>query len=235
MIAILTKTEKPPSLKKLKGWAKILGIISAAGGAITITLAKKQHGHDKNSDKTSTDLLIGCLFILAHTIITGVYVVIQKKFIFNKSDCNWKKYPVTLTAWTFLFESSAMSLATLYYVCTPWQYTNVPIQTIYPLIYAVFLGSAMPYLLLSWCNMQINPSTVTASWPLHTLFCIIISYFVLGEVMQPLQYLGGGLTIFGLLSVIWANYQEERNEMETLQTDTLLEEDFDKQQLVDTD
>ena len=64
---------------------------------------------------------------------------------------------------------------------------------------------------------------------------LFISYFVLGEVMQPLQYLGGGLTIFGLLSVIWANYQEERNEMETLQTDTLLEEDFDKQQLVDTD
>ena len=234
LIAILTKTEKLPQLNKLRGWAKTLGILFATGGAVTVTLVRKGQGSPNTSDKSSTDLFIGYIFLLGNTFTMGAYIVIQKKFVFNKPDYNWGKFPVTLTAWTYFFGFVTMSFATLYYVHTPERYTNIPIQTVYPLIYAIFITSAMCYLLISWCNMQIHSSVVTASWPLQTLFAVVISYFVLGEVMQALQYFGSGLIIFGLLCVIWANYQEEKDIIEKLRINSIIE-DYGRPLLVDTD
>ena len=62
--------------------------------------------------------------------------------------------------------------------------------------------------------MQISASLVTATWPLQVLFCAILSYFVLGEVLNTSEYLGGVLIVFGLMAVVWSNFAEERKRKE---------------------
>ena len=54
--------------------------------------------------------------------------------------------------------------------------------------------------------MQISASLVTATWPLQVLFCAILSYFVLGEVLNTLEYFGGLLIVVGLMAVVWSNF-----------------------------
>ena len=65
-------------------------------------------------------------------------------------------------------------------------------------------------MLITWCNMQVNSSFVTACWPLQVLFCAILSYVVLGEVMVALEIVGGLMIIVALLAVTWSNYTEQR-------------------------
>ena len=134
------------------------------------------------------------------------YVLLQKKFIFDEEESAWKTKPVTVTAWTFMFGTIFLALASLYYVNKPEKFTYFPEEEIYPILYAIFVNSGLCYLLISWCNMQISASLVTATWPLQTLFCAILSYFVLGEVLNTLEYLGGVVIGFGLMAVVWSNF-----------------------------
>ena len=62
--------------------------------------------------------------------------------------------------------------------------------------------------------MQISASLVTATWPLQVLFCAILSYFVLGEVLKTLEYLGGVLIVVGLMAVVWSKYADEKRREE---------------------
>ena len=152
----------------------------------------------------------GYIFPLANSFSMAGYVLIQKKFIFNKEDSCWKTKPVTITAWISLFATIFMALASLYYIGKPEKFTYFPKEEIYPILYAIFIGSTLCYLLISWCNMQISASLVTATWPLQVLFCTILSYFVLGESLNALEYFGGGLIVFGLILVLWSNSVEEK-------------------------
>ena len=113
-----------------------------------------------------------------------------------------------------MFGTIFLALASLYYVNKPEKFTYFPEEEIYPILYAIFVNSGLCYLLISWCNMQISASLVTATWPLQTLFCAILSYFVLGEVLNTLEYLGGVVIVFGLMAVVWSNFAEERKRRE---------------------
>ena len=209
IIAIVTRTEKFPHLRKPKGWAKIMGIILASAGAMTMIMVKHKVDTGSNS-KESGELFLGYIFLLGNTICMGVYIVIQKKYIFNKPDSVWRTLPVSVTAWAYFFGFIAMALASLYYVKTPERYTQIPARAIYSIIYAIFITSALCYLLITWCNMQISSTVVTATWPLQVFFTIILSYIFLGEVMSPVQYIGGIMILIGLAFVLWSNFQDEK-------------------------
>lgn len=121
---------------------------------------------------------------------------------------------MTVTAWSYLFGAMFMALASLYYVNKPEKFTYFPQEEVYPILYAIFIASGLCYLLISWCNMQISASLVTATWPLQVLFCAILSYFVLGEVLKTLEYVGGVLIVIGLMAVVWSNFSEEEMKSE---------------------
>jgi len=130
----------------------------------------------------------------------------QKKFIFNKTNSRWRDFPINVTAWSYFFGAISMGLASLYYVNKPEKFFIFKNEVVYCLIYAVFIQSAFCYMLITWCNMQINSSFVTASWPLQVLFCAILSYILLGEELVALQIVGGLMIISALLAVTWSNY-----------------------------
>ena len=211
LLAIIVRIELFPDFRTLRGWAKCLGILLAAAGAIVMTVEKNTGGDSSNSDDIH---FMGYIFLLGNTLSMAVYVLLQKKFIFDKEESCWKTKPVTVTAWSYMFGAVFMALASLYYVNKPEKFTYFPKEEIYPILYAIFIASGLCYLLISWCNMQISASLVTATWPLQVLFCAILSYFVLGEVLNTLEYFGGVFIVFGLMAVVWSNFAEERKKKE---------------------
>ena len=206
VLAMLLRIEELPALSKLRGWSKILGILLAAGGAAVMMINKAKGG----GGTWSSGSFAGYLFLLGNTLCMSVYVLLQKRFIFNKEESEWRTIPITVTAWSYLFGVIFMALTSLYYVDQPEKFTNIPKEEVYPIVYAIFIASALCYLLITWCNMQISASLVTASWPLQVLFCAILSYLILGEVMSMLEYIGGAMIILGLFAVVWASYAEEQ-------------------------
>lgn len=211
LLAIIVRIEPFPDFRTLRGWAKSLGILLAAVGAIVMTVEKKtgQASDHSGSSSSGSVNFVGYIFLLGNTLSMAVYILLQKKFIFDKEDSCWKTKPVTVTAWSYLFGAMFMALASLYYVNKPEKFTYFPQEEVYPILYAIFIASGLCYLLISWCNMQISASLVTATWPLQVLFCAILSYFVLGEVLKTLEYVGGVLIVIGLMAVVWSNFSEE--------------------------
>jgi len=211
LLAIVVGIEPFPDFRTLRGWAKCFGILLAAAGAIVMTVQKNSdtanHGGSSDDDNIPVWAYI---FPLGNTVSFSIYILIQKKFIFNNEESCWRTKPVTVTAWSNLFSTIFMALASLYYVNRPDKFTYFPKEEIYPILYAIFIASGLCYLLISWCNMQISASFVTATCPLQVLFCAILSYFVLGEVLNTVEYLGAVLIVFGLTTVVWSNYAEEK-------------------------
>lgn len=210
LLAIITRIEPFPKLQKLHGWAKMLGILLAAAGASTMVVNKVKSGNGALPEGYA----LGYFFLIGNTLSMAVYILLQKKFIFNKEENEWKTKPITVTAWSYLFGTICMGLASLYYVNKPEKFTYFPSEEIYPIIYAIFIASALCYLLITWCNMQISASIVTATWPLQVLFCAILAYFVLDERLAVLEYIGAALIILGLFAVVWSNYVEEKERMD---------------------
>ena len=215
VLAMVTRLEPLPPLKKPQGWAKCIGILAAVAGATIMVLAKHGGSGTKEtfSTKSASEQVLGYIFLLGNTLSMAVYVLLQKQFVFNKpdSESQWKQKPVTLTAWTYMFGAMLMGVACLYYVNQPDKFA-FPMEEIYPVLYAIFISSSLCYLLITWCNMQISASLVTATWPLQVLFCAILAYIILGEEMTTLEYVGGSLIILALVAVVWSQYAEEKEQ-----------------------
>ena len=81
-------------------------------------------------------------------------------------------------------------------------------NVIYCLLYAIFVTSAMCYALLTWCNMQVNPSFVSASSSLNILLTVTFSYIVLGETLSTGAVFAGLIIISAMLMVTWSNFIE---------------------------
>jgi len=109
-IAIVLGVEPFPPLSKLRGWLKLFGILFAAGGAIVLTLGKPA-GDASEMKKAS----LGNIFLLLNCSCMGLYVNIQKVFIFNDKQGSvgerWKPYPVHVTAWSYFFGAIAMIIS----------------------------------------------------------------------------------------------------------------------------
>ena len=212
LLAIIVRVEPFPDFRTLRGWAKCLGILLAVAGAMVMmiqNISGEATGPRGSSGKIQ---FWGLTFLLGNTLCTASYIIIQKKFFYEKEGSCWRGKPVTVTTWRTLFGAVFMALASLYCVKKPEKFTHFPKEEIYPILYATFIASGLCYLLISWCNMQISASFVTATWPLQVLFCAILSYFVLGEVLNTLEYFGGMLIVLGLMAVAWSSYMEENRD-----------------------
>ena len=109
-IAIVLGVEPFPPLSKLRGWFKLFGILFAAGGAIVLTLGKPAGSASEMKKAT-----LGNIFLLLNCSCMGLYVNIQKVFIFNDKQGSvgerWKPYPVHVTAWSYFFGAIAMIIS----------------------------------------------------------------------------------------------------------------------------
>ena len=50
------------------------------------------------------------------------------------------------------------------------------LQSIYALVYAIFVTSCLCYLLLTWANLHLSSAIVTAFWPLQVHVLSLLDY-----------------------------------------------------------
>ena len=127
--------------------------------------------------KLSVRRFVRYIILLGNTITTALYIFLQKKFIFDKEDSYWKTKPVAVTAWSYMFGAMFFALASLCSIKKPEKFTHFPIEEVYPTTYAIFNTSGLCYIFISWCNLQISASLVTATWPLQIFF--LFHFFLL--------------------------------------------------------
>ena len=209
IVAVVFRTEKVPRVNTKTGFAKIFGILLATAGALLMTYGKNNTSNHSVNKKVGKPTPFGYIALVVNVSCSALYVVIQKKYIFNSPHNIWNKFPIGVTAWTYFFGSIWIGLASLYYVKEPTKFHIGDTNVIYALIYAIFITSALCYMLITWTNMQVNSTFVTASWPLQSLFCVILSYIILGEILVALEIIGGLMIISAMFAVVWSNYKEQ--------------------------
>lgn len=153
---------------------------------------------------------VGYIFFLGNIFFMLVYIFFQKKFIFDKEDLCWKIKFVNVIVWSYLFGVMFMVLVFFYYVSRLEKFMYFFKEEIYFIFYVIFIVLGLCYLLILWCNMQIFVLFVIVIWFFQVLFCVILLYFVLGEVLKILEYLGGVFIVVGLMVVVWLKYVEEK-------------------------
>ncbi|XP_065919164.1 uncharacterized protein [Dysidea avara] len=209
ILAVLTCTEKIPPVNKLSTWCKLLGILVAAGGAIEMITTGGAINKDAKKDQSSWYTLLGYVFHLGNTFCMALYVLLQKKFVFMKNS-PWAKLPVSVTMWCYLFGSISMGLASIYYCKQPEEF-KLPVEAAYALVFAILVTSALCYLLITWANQHFPATIVTAFWPFQVPVTVVSAYFITGDHLKPLQYLGAVMIIVGLILVVWSNHQENKH------------------------
>lgn len=216
VFAIVLKIEESPKYDK-KGLAKVSGILLAVTGASVMTYNKNlRHSPSGKSIEQvpqKDTKSFGLLCLSMHIICKSTWILGQKRLVFQNAKCRWQQYPINLTAWSYFFGALWMAVASLVTVRDPAQYHIESRNVIICLLYAIFITSALCYVLITWCNMQVNSSFVTASWCLHVFFTVTFSYLVLGETLNSKEAFGGVLIIGALLMVTWSNFKENQNVM----------------------
>lgn len=213
IVAVIAKVEKLPNVRRWNGALKMFGVLFAVGGALMTTFGKQQQhkiNEVKDDNKSEVFHVLGYLCIIYNTLSMALLAVLQKKYIFENTNSRWKSSPVNVIAWSYFFGFLSMAFASLYYYNRPEKFLSINNSAIYVLIYAVFITSALCYMLITWVNTKISASLVTAFWPLQVLFCVVLAYFIIGEKLNALEICGGILIIFSLLAVVWSNYQKEK-------------------------
>ena len=215
MLAISCRIEKMPSLTTLQGCMKMAGIAATVLGALVILLPKYSVGPSVSPANKTVEL--GALCSLLGNACTAVYILCQKRYLF---DCNsrWSEIPLSVTVWSYFFGAILMAVPSLYSLIScslPWvscgvvQHASFPHQAVVPLIYAIFITSALCYMLLSWCNKNASPLLVSAFYPVQIPGAVFLAYIFLDEQLGFLDCVGGGLITIGLMLAIYSDWHEK--------------------------
>ena len=154
---------------------------------------------------------LGFVLLFSETLIKSVYIISQKRFIFDQPENQWRSHPFWVITWSYLSGSVLISLSSLWYISTPAVFC-IPKEEWAALAYAILITSCLGYFLLTWASARTSASIVTAFWPFQVIPCLIASYLINGEMLSPLQYIGAGFVITGLFYVVFGRYLEEEGE-----------------------
>ena len=207
ILTIITCTEKMPSLISISTWLKVAGIVLAVVGAIAMSSFTSHSQEVTNSPYYS----LGYILLFFNTLLTSIYYVCQKRFIFDKPKNKWRSHPIWVLAWSYMTGSICICLASLYYVNTPSAYKLSREEGI-ALMYAIFVASGLCYILLTWANSQTSASIVTAFSPLQAISSFIGSYLINSEVLNAYQCMAALLVVTGLLAVVYAKYLDDKRQ-----------------------
>ena len=211
-MSIVLKIEKTPQYNWI-GFLKIFGIILAVIGALLMTHSKQmRHTSDKESlteRKTLGEVnSFGVMCVGVHVLSKTIWILSQKRYVFQNPKSRWKEFPINLTAWSYFFGALWMAIASFTTYPNKEKYHIESIHVVYCLLYAIFVTSALCYVLLTWSNKQVNPSFVSASYCLHVLYTCTFSYIVLGETLSMEAVFAGLIIISAMLMVTWSNFIE---------------------------
>jgi drug/metabolite transporter (DMT)-like permease len=83
----------------------------------------------------------------------------------------------------------------------------MPFKAVYSLAYTILITSVTCYLCLSWANYHSSPTLVTAFWPVQVVVTMVAAYYITGDVLHSVQYIGVFLIVAGLFGVVYATHK----------------------------
>jgi len=100
-------------------------------------------------------------------LFQAIFILLQKRLI-GRPRCKWKDYPVATTAYCYFFGALYMGVFSCYYMMVGRaQEFILPQRSLFALLYAIFITSAVCYSLITWTSKHLYPSVLTAFWPLQ--------------------------------------------------------------------
>jgi len=162
----------------------------------------------RNSSVRLRYALLSNFIACAQPLCMSSYLLMQKIFIYNAPDndprsLRWFDRPLSTTAWAYC--SGAI---TLWLVAIPYGYWapeifSFPASATIPLLYAVFIASALCYSLITYANRILSATITTSFWPLQVPIAALLSHYFYDQRMTSVEIFCGSLIIFGMLIVSW--------------------------------
>jgi drug/metabolite transporter (DMT)-like permease len=166
---------------------KLLGVLLAAGGAVTLLDPRNFSLHDASA--------LGTLLILLNCLSYATFLVLQRPLL---EQLPWR----TVIAWAFLFGGLAVTLtggSTLAAVEPSAIAPGVWLGVLYIGLVPTFLG----YLLNTWAVRRSSATLAATYTTLQPLLTAVLAWIVLGETLGAPQIIGFLLIATGLWLVSW--------------------------------
>ncbi len=163
---------------RIWGW---FGILLSFAGAAIISL---NEGHGVHFSKHA-------LFIMAASLCSGIYLVLQKHFLGRYSALEFTAYSI----WAGTLLMLPLSGGVLHTVMTaPWHSTLA-------VIYLGIFPAALSYMAWAYVCSHAPASRTASLLYLVPVFAVLIAWIWLREVPQPMSLLGGAFALAGVLVV----------------------------------
>lgn len=200
LFTVPLKLENIPSLKASDGILKTSGIILGILGTIITVLGKSKFKY-KLSERPLVEI-VGYICVISSPAVLALQRAIIKKYLFTQGENRWKSCFVFTTAWILLFSAAGSLLLSLSYVTRPTTFLSIKGAAVIPLIYLLLLNNVVACVVMNWCTIHLSATTVTAFWPLQIVFCVVISYIFIGEVLTVLQIIGSATICIALFVIV---------------------------------
>ena len=208
LFTVLLKLENIPSFKALDGILKTAGIILGIIGTIITVLGKSKFKYKLT--KSLLVEIVGYICVISSPAVLALQRAIIKKYLFAQGENRWKSCSIFTTAWILLFSAAGSLVLSLFYVTHPRTFLSIKGPAIIPLIYLLLLNNVAACVVMNWCTIHLSATTVTAFWPLQIVFCVVISYIFIGEVLTVLQIIGSATICIALFVIVFSNQEKEK-------------------------
>jgi len=170
-------------LKERPHWRRIIGIIIAVVGVITIMTS--------GSIKLGSQYLWGDLIILFAVLCWVYYTVLGKPLV--------EKYgAIRITAYA-LISGSIMYLPFGFYHAARFNYSTVPFSAWWSVVYMAVGTSIVAYILWYWVLKYIEASRIAVFNNLQPIIASSVAYFWLNEPIGIYFIIGGIITLAGVI------------------------------------
>nr|XP_029118095.1 WAT1-related protein At5g64700-like [Elaeis guineensis] len=229
ILAVLFRMEVI-NLRRLRGIAKVSGVVLCLAGILTMAFYKGPHlksfnhhhllgqGHshsDQARSHSHIKWVLGTFLMTIAASTRSLWMVLQRpvlkeypsKLLFTTLQCLFSTVQSFFVALVFERDFSRWKLG-LDMNLTSVAY-GVTIQThIQSDAWQSTIGVGVSYYLQSWTIEKRGPVFLAMFMPLTLVITMILSSFLLGEQVTLGSVLGGSLVIGGLYSVLWGKSKE---------------------------
>ncbi|GLJ41358.1 hypothetical protein SUGI_0856000 [Cryptomeria japonica] len=213
LIALIFRMEKI-RIREIRSQAKIVGTLVGVCGAMLMTFYKgpiipmpwPSHDQLKNHDDSNTDMVKGCLCLIASIISWASLIILQAWIL--------KKYPaqlslISLACLMGLLQSIAVTLAVERHPSAWAVGFDMKLLTA---VYAGVIVTGVGYYLQGLCLKTKGPVFATAFSPLGMIIAAIMDSIILHQRIYLGSVLGGVVIVVGLYGVLWGKMKDTKPE-----------------------